>query len=74
MPLYPRKAAEEGITGWVKLKFDIDKFGNTYNLEVVDANPKNVFDNNAKTAIKDWKFENNKNQKEIFYTMEFVLE
>ncbi len=74
MPMYPRYAAEDGVTGWVKLKFDIDKFGNVYNLEVVDANPEKVFDRNAKVAIKDWKFENNKGQKGIFYTMKFVLE
>ncbi len=74
MPMYPRYAAEDGITGWVKLKFDIDKFGHVYNLEVVDANPKKVFEQNAKTAIKDWEFENNKGQQGIFYTMEFVLE
>ncbi len=74
MSRYPRKAAVEGIGGTVKIRFDIDKFGQPYNIEVLKSLPTGVFDKDALIAVNQWRFENNKGQKNLIYTMEYVVE
>ena len=74
MSKYPRQAAIDGIAGEVKIKFDIDKFGRLYNVDVLKSIPEGVFDQVALTAVYQWRFENNKGQKDMIYTMEYVLE
>ena len=39
-PRYPRKAAMEGIEGWVKFKFTISPDGTPKDVELVDAQPR----------------------------------
>jgi len=74
-PRYPRKAAEEGIEGWVKFKFkfNIDSNGHPYDVMLIDAQPRNVFERDAKKVIYQWLFEKNKSQKNMIYTMNFIL-
>lgn len=55
-PDYPRKAARQGIEGWVKLKFTVNEDGSVIDVKVVDAEPRRVFNKSAKRAIKRWKF------------------
>ncbi len=74
MSKYPRQAAMDGVAGEVKIKFDIDNFGRLYNVDVLKSIPNGVFDQVALTAAYQWRFENNKGQKNMIYTMEYVLE
>ncbi len=55
-PIYPRRAAEQMIEGWVTLKFDITTTGATTNVKVVDAEPKRIFDRAAARAVSKWKY------------------
>jgi len=55
-PDYPRKAAQQGIEGWVKLEFTVREDGTVADITVLDAEPKRVFEKSAKRTIERWKF------------------
>jgi len=78
-PRYPRKAAMEGIEGWVKFKFTISPDGTPKDVELVDAQPRRIFERDARRAIYKWKFKPNVvdgkavEQHNMVYTMQFQL-
>lgn len=55
-PKYPRKAAIDGIEGWVKLEFTINPDGTVSSPKVLSAKPRRIFDSEAKRAILRWKY------------------
>ena len=55
-PRYPRRAANRGIEGWVKIEFTITGQGTVKDAVVVEAQPGNTFNRAALQAIKRWKF------------------
>lgn len=57
-PQYPRRALERRLEGWVELAFEVDEQGQVIpsTIEVVDAEPKQVFDREARRAIARWRF------------------
>lgn len=56
-PKYPAEAAKNGIEGWVKLGFSIDVTGAVIDVQVLDAEPKRIFDREAVKALKSWKYQ-----------------
>ena len=57
-PDFPREAAQKGIsTGVVKAKLSIDANGSVTDVEILEAEPKRVFDRAVKQALMEWKFE-----------------
>jgi len=55
-PQYPRRALSRGIEGWVIVQFTISETGAVLDAKVVDAQPKNIFDEAALTAIARWRY------------------
>ncbi|MDO7086102.1 energy transducer TonB [Pseudocolwellia sp. AS88] len=55
-PKYPMQAARDGKEGWVKLSFTINEIGGVEDVEVIEAQPKRIFDKEAKRALRKWKY------------------
>lgn len=53
---YPAQALRSRTEGWVELAFTITEKGDVTNIEVVDAQPRRVFDREAIRALSQWKF------------------
>lgn len=50
-PLYPRRAQERGIEGWVALQFTITASGTVRDPVIVDSNPKGYFEDASVAAL-----------------------
>lgn len=55
-PKYPIDALNRGITGFVKMKFDVATNGKTKNIIVVNSQPKVIFDESAVIALSQWTY------------------
>ncbi len=55
-PKSPIQAARDGKEGWVKLSFTINEVGGVDDVTVLEAEPKRVFDREAKRALRKWKY------------------
>ncbi|MES2746625.1 MAG: energy transducer TonB [Bdellovibrionota bacterium] len=55
-PVFPVEAREKGIEGYVLLSLDIDEEGKPENLSVVKAEPRNLFEKEARAAVRKWRY------------------
>ena len=55
-PVYPPRAQRAGIEGTVTVEFTIATDGNVREIEIIKANPPDVFDQAVINAISKWKF------------------
>ncbi len=56
-PDYPERANRDGLEGWVNLRVIVSPSGAVAGVEVVDAEPVEVFDAAAVRAVRQWRFE-----------------
>ena len=55
-PDYPPRALSRGLEGWVQVQFTITATGTVRDPVVVNAEPKNIFDDAALKAIARWRY------------------
>ncbi len=57
-PEFPKEAAQKAISaGSVKAKMSIDTDGKVTAVDIVEAEPRRVFDRAVVAALMDWRFE-----------------
>jgi TonB family protein len=56
-PRYPRRATRSNLSGWVDVLFTVTPSGATANVEVLQAEPKSLFNNAAIDAVSAWEFQ-----------------
>ena len=56
LPRYPSRALSRGIEGWVLLEFTIDSAGQAIDPIVIDADPRDIFERAALSAVRRWKY------------------
>ena len=55
-PTYPIEAARNKIEGSVVMTFDVDETGKPVNIEVVNATPKDLFNQAAIKCLSKWRY------------------
>ncbi len=55
-PVYPYEARRKEINGKVILRFVVDREGRVHNVKVLRAEPEGLFEENAREAVKKWRF------------------
>jgi TonB family protein len=55
-PTYPAAALHNRIEGWVELMFTITETGAVRDIEVMDAQPRGVFESAATQAVGNWRY------------------
>ncbi|MCP4302602.1 MAG: TonB family protein [Gammaproteobacteria bacterium] len=55
-PRYPRSAKRRGLTGAVEVRFNVNSDGSTGDIQIVRAEPGDVFASSAENAVRQWRF------------------
>lgn len=56
-PQIPKIAWENKINGWVLVSLEVKPSGHTENIQVLDASPRGVFEDEAVAAVNRWLYE-----------------
>jgi TonB family protein len=56
-PIFPQRATERNLEGWVDIEFTVGTDGRTRNVVVTDASHETLFRREATDAVEKWQFE-----------------
>lgn len=54
---YPTSAAEKGIQGFVEVSLLVSDLGQVEKVNILNANPKGIFEDAARASVIQWRFE-----------------
>ncbi|MCP5067806.1 MAG: energy transducer TonB [bacterium] len=54
--VYPPRASERGIEGWVDIEFTISPIGTVLDPVVIASHPSSIFNRSALRCVKKWKY------------------
>lgn len=55
-PVYPLRARNRSIEGWVKVAFVVDETGQVTDIRILDAEPAEIFDQSVIRCVGGWRF------------------
>ena len=55
-PIYPMRAKRLGIEGWVRVNILVSEEGEVEDVEILEAEPKGVFENSVIQSIRSWRY------------------
>lgn len=55
-PVYPFKAKNRGIEGWVDVEFVVTEQGRVEQIKILSAQPEKIFDQNVIQCLSAWRF------------------
>jgi protein TonB len=55
-PLYPLRARNRGIEGWVKISFVVDQTGHVTHILILKSEPAAIFDQSVIRCVTGWRF------------------
>ncbi|MFT5139289.1 MAG: bla regulator protein BlaR1 [Lysobacterales bacterium] len=76
-PVYPFKARRKQIDGFVRLEFSVDQKGHARDIKVVEAQPLELFEKSAISALEKWVFKVDENHSEsvrLYQIFDFDME
>jgi TonB family protein len=56
-PVYPQRALEQLVSGWVELEFTVARDGSVKDIAVVNAEPRRTFDSAAMAALRRYRYQ-----------------